>query len=270
MDRDPIGTLQQVADIGYADVETSARTKMPAQELRKVLNDLGLKSSSGHYLLPDLLHNLSEQIDFAQQLGQEYMIIVFPSVPDPSRFSNSGATGEMETLLTILHGLTLDDWKWNAEQCNRLGEQTKKAGLQLGYHNHNFEFRSYGSTTGYDEFLRLTDPELVVLQLDCAWITVAGQDPVAYLTEYPARYRLLHIKDFGKGFTSRTTLMDGGPGAPVPTELGRGMIDYRQIFTAAQDAPIRAYYVEQEPPYEDVPALEAIKINYDYLQNLFA
>src|SRR5207245_10746746 len=65
--------------------------------------------------------------------------------------------------LKMLNGLTLDDWKWNAEQFNKLGEQVKKAGLQLGYHNHNFEFKKIGDTTGYDEFLRLTDPKLVAL-----------------------------------------------------------------------------------------------------------
>ena len=55
---------------------------------------------------------------------------------------------------------TLDDWKWNADQFNKIGEPIKKAGLQLGYHNHNFDFRKIGDTTGYDEFLRLTEPSL--------------------------------------------------------------------------------------------------------------
>ena len=96
----------------------------------------------------------------------------------------------------------MDDWKWNAEQFNKVGEQVKKEGLQLAYHNHNFEWKSYDGVTGYDEFLRLTDPGLVKLELDCGWATVAGQDPVTYLTKYPKRYSLLHIKDFRKGFTA--------------------------------------------------------------------
>ena len=62
----------------------------------------------------------------------------------------------------VLRGLTLDDWKWNAEQFNKVGEEVKKAGLQLGYHNHNFEWKKFdngagGTVTGYDEFLRLGD-----------------------------------------------------------------------------------------------------------------
>ena len=270
MDADPFGTLKQVAAIGYKDVETSPLAKTSVTDTKKALDDAGLKSTSGHYMLPDLLSNLQAKIEVAKQLGQQYMVITVPWVADPSRFKKNPAEGEIGMFLAIIRSLTLDDWKWNAEQFNKIGEQTKKAGLQLGYHNHNFEFKPLGSTTGYDEFLRLTDPDLVKLELDCGWMTVAGQDPVAYLTKYPDRYQLLHIKDFHKGFKSTTTLMDQGPGAPVPTELGRGAIDYRRIFDAARKAQIRALYVEQEPPFTEMPALEAIKVDYNYLRNLQA
>src|SRR5215831_17819971 len=177
----------------------------------------------------------------AKELGQEYMIVTTPWVADISRFQ-SKAANQMEMFRTMLNGLTLDDWKWNAEQFNKVGEQVKKAGLQLAYHNHNFEWRRYGDVVAYNEFLRLTDAGLVKLELDCGWATVAGQDPAAYLKKYPERYSLLHIKDFRKGFTPRTTLMGKDPGAPVGTELGQGVIDYRGVFAAAQKAQIRALF----------------------------
>lgn len=268
MDADPFGTLKQVAAIGYKDVELSPLSKTSLSDLKKGLDDLGLKNPSGHYMLPELMSNPQKGIEAAKQLGQEYMIITIPWVADPSRFKSDPVAGQMGVFLAVIQGLTLDDWKWNAEQFNKVGEQVKKAGLQLGYHNHNFEFKSYGSTTGYDEFLRLTDPSLVKLELDCGWMTVAGQDPVAYLTKYPDRYPLLHIKDFRKGFTPTTKLMDQGPGAPVPTELGRGAIDYHRILEAAKRAHIRGLFVEQEPPFTEMPALEAIKVDYTYLKNL--
>jgi sugar phosphate isomerase/epimerase len=191
-----------------------------------------------------------------------------PWVADPSRFKPDPASGELGLFLEVVKGLTLDDWKWNAEQFNKIGEQVKKAGLQLAYHNHNFEWKSYGGVTAYDEFLRLTDPGLVKLELDCGWAIVAGQDPVAYLTKYPRRYTLLHVKDFRKGFTPRTELqLDKDAGTPVPTELGRGSIDYHRIFAAAQKASIRALFVEQEPPFADMPVLEAIKVDYEFMKN---
>jgi sugar phosphate isomerase/epimerase len=268
MDSDPAGTLKAVAAAGYKQVELSPLSKTSATDLKKMLDDAGLKNPSGHYMLPDLMSNLQEKMDFAHQFGQEFMVVTVPWVADPSRFKPDPQLGQIGVFLAIISGLTLDDWKWNAEQFNKVGEQIKKAGLQLAYHNHNFEWRSYGGVTGYDEFLRLTDLGLVKLELDCGWATVAGQDPVAYLTKYPERYSLLHIKDFQKGFTPRTTLMDKDPGAPLPTELGRGTIEYGRVFAAAKKARIRALFVEQEPPFTEMPALEAIKVNYEYMKNL--
>lgn len=231
---------------------------------------MGLTNSSGHYLLPDLITKLDQNIHAAKQLGQEYMIVTVQWVADSSRFKSASGGDPMASFVAVLNGLTLDDWKWNAEQFNQVGEQVKKTGLQLGYHNHNFDFKPYGSTTGYDEFIRLTDPDLVKLELDCGWVTVAGHDPVDYLTKYPDRYRLLHIKDFHKGFRPTTKLMDQGPNAPVPTELGRGAIDYRNILNAASKGQICALFVEQEPPFTEMPAFEAIKVDYNYLKNLQA
>lgn len=268
MDTDPASTLKAVAAAGYKTVELSPLSKTPAKELRKMLDDTGLANPSGHYMLPDLMTRLNEMTDFAHLFGQEFMIVTVPWVADPSRFKPDPQMGQFGLFLAIIGGLTLDDWKWNAEQFNKIGEQVKKAGLQLGYHNHNFEWRAYGNTTGYDEFLRLTDPGLVKLELDCGWATVAGQDAAGYLTKHPDRYALLHIKDFKKGFTPRTSLMGKDAGAPLGTELGHGAIDYRGIFAAAQKAKIRAMYVEQEPPFVEMPALEAIKVDYEYVKNL--
>ena len=268
MDADPAGTLKKVAAIGYREVETSPLSKTPPAELRKMLNDVGLKNPSGHYILPDLLSSLDEKIELAKQFGQEYMITTIPWVADPSRFKTDPAAGQMGLFLAVIKGLTLEDWKWNAEQFNKIGEKTSKAGIHFGYHNHNFEFKSYGGVTGYDELIRLTDPNFVKLELDCGWMTVAGKDPVSYLTKYPDRYRLLHIKDFRSGFTPSTSLAENAPGDPVPTELGRGAIHYQKIFAAARKGHIRSFFVEQEPPFRDTPALEAIEVDYKYLHNL--
>ena len=97
-------------------------------------------------------------------------------------------------------------------------------------------------------------------------MTVGGLDPVTYLTKYVSRYRLLHIKDFKKGFIPTTTVLSDAPGTPVPTELGRG-IDYARILPAARNS-IRALFVEQGLPFSEMPALEAIKVDFAYLHNL--
>ena len=268
MDRDPAGTLKAVAAVGYKQVELSPLGKTPPKELKKMLDDNGLTNPSGDFMLPDLMSKLPELTELAHLFGQEFMVVTIPWVADVSRFKVDPQGDQLALFLAVIRGLTLDDWKWNAEQFNKLGEQIKKAGLQLAYHNHNFEWRAYDGVGAYDEFLRLTDPTLVKLELDCGWTTVAGQDPVAYLTKYADRYTLLHIKDFQKGFKPRTTIRDTDAGPLEPTELGRGAIDYRKVFAAARKAKIRGLFVEQEPPFTVLPALEAIKVNYQYLKNL--
>ncbi len=161
MDSDPAGTLRAVAAAGYKQVELSPLAKTSAKDLKKMLDDAGLKNPSGHYMLPDLIGGLQEKLDFAHQFGQEFMVVTVPWVADPSRFKPDPQLGQFALFVAIINGLTLDDWKWNAEQFNKVGEQVKQAGLQLAYHNHNFEWKSYGGVTGYDEFLRLTDSGLV-------------------------------------------------------------------------------------------------------------
>ena len=267
MDADPAGTLKMVAATGYKQVELSPLGKTPPKELTKMLGDNGLTSPSGHYMLPDLLSKLPELTELAHLFGQEFMVVTIPWVADVSRFKVD-AGDQMALFFAVIRGLTLDDWKWNAEQFNKVGEQVKKAGLLLAYHNHNFEWRTYDGVVAYDEFLRLTDPGLVKLELDCGWTTVAGQDPVTYLTKYPDRSTLLHIKDFHKGFKPRTTIQDKAAGPLEATELGRGAIDYSKVLAAARKAKIRAQFVEQEPPFTEMTALEAIKVNYEYLKNL--
>jgi sugar phosphate isomerase/epimerase len=189
------------------------------------------------------------------------MICAFPWVADPSRFK-SDSKNPMAQILAFTNGLTLDDWKWNAEQFNKIGEQTQKAGIQFGYHNHDLEFRKFNGVMAYDEILRETEPKLVTLELDCGWMSVAGHDPAEYLRKYPTRYSMLHVKD-ERDLSKPTTSLTGAS----PTELGRGKIDYKRIFEAAKGGHITHYFVEQES-FPDAPPFEAIKIDADYLRNL--
>jgi sugar phosphate isomerase/epimerase len=269
MEEDPRGTLKQVASVGYKEVELSPMSKIGAKELRQMLDEVGLKNPAGHYMLPDLLKDLDGKMAFAKEMGQHYMVVTVPWIADVSRVKADPKAGQMGFFMALLSAFTLDDYKWSAEQFNKVGEQVKKAGLQLGYHNHNFEFKKFeGGVTGYDEFLRLTDADLVKLEMDCGWVTVAGHDPVEYLKKFPERYKLLHIKDFKKGFTPTHKLGEQGEGAPVPTELGRGGIDYSKIFAVLKKGQIDSIFVEQEPPFKEMPALEAMKVDYEYLHKL--
>ncbi len=97
---------------------------------------------------------------------------------------------------------------------------------------------------------------------------VAGADPVALLTRYPHRYVMLHIKDFKNLTKPVTTLL--GPDAPTPTELGRGSIDLKPIVAAGKKIGIRHMFVEQEPPFTEMPAIEAAQVDFSTLHGLLA
>lgn len=241
MAKDCEGTLRKIAAIGYRELEIGDPfyEQQPAA-LLKLLRSLGMATSAGHYSYPRDVSEWAKSIEHAKMFGVKYMITTAPSEWRKS----------------------LDGWKRAAARFNELGEQCRKAGVAVTYHNHHFEYVVYDGKVAYDEFLRLTDPKLVFMELDCFWTTFAGKDPVAYMERYPGRFPLLHIKDLKPGFPPSTGDFKGKPYA----EVGKGTIDWKRIFKAAPKGGIRQYYVEQDEC--DRPPLESIQISFDYLNNL--
>jgi sugar phosphate isomerase/epimerase len=220
-----------------------------------------------------LQSNLDACIDYAKRLQLEYMICPAPTTADRGRLkavlsafpANTGekAAGQavQEAFAKFTESLTIADWRWNAEFFNTVGQRVKNAGMRFGYHNHNVEFRQFSGTYAYDELLRLTDPELVTMELDCGWMTQAGLDPKTYLAAHPGRFRLLHVKDVKQGYER------GIYPRPQSTEVGRGVIDWARIFAAADSSGVQHFIVEQEPPFSTSP-MDAVRKSYEFLQRL--
>ncbi|HZD48459.1 MAG TPA: sugar phosphate isomerase/epimerase [Silvibacterium sp.] len=248
------GTLAKVAGVGYRNVEAAGFYNHSAANVKQMMTTAGLKCVSAHYSLADLLKTADATMGYANALGLEYVICSSPSVADPARFAHypGGAWQAMQ------HGLTADDWKWNAEQFNQMGGKMKAQGLKFGYHNHTMEFRDLGGTNGYQILLSDTDPSLVTLEMDCGWVVAGGADPVELLSKYPARFSMLHVKDL------EAVQPGQEPGKRVSTELGHGVIDYKPIFAAARNAGIRYSIVEQED--FDMPVFDALKIDFEYMR----
>jgi len=250
--KDLPGTLRAVADIGYREVELAGIPPTPAASLRKVLSDRGLTAPSMHASMADLQAGLQQRLDYAKGIGAEYLVCSFPWTAD-SRFRDKPG----HAVVSLASGITLDDWKWNAEQLNKIGAAAAQAGLRCGYHNHNMEFRSYNGVVAYDELLRLTDPALVTMEMDIAWVVTAGADPV----KYADRISLLHVKEVRKDLRVTADRLQA-----QTTEVGSGKIDWKQVFRAMDAKRIAHYFVEQEN-FERTP-LEAVRISFDYLREL--
>ena len=252
--KDYEGTLDQLSAIGYREVEAAGFFGRSASEVKHAMEQAGLHCVSAHYSYADLAPHLDEVIQFGSTLGLEYIICASAGLPDgsPAKSADPRLTRE---------AMTLNDWRWNAEQFNRMGERVNAAGIKFGYHNHTAEFRALNGVVIYDELLRLTDPAKVTMEMDCGWVIVGGKNPVDYLKRYPTRISMLHVKDFK---------LSGAPGSdtdpPPSAELGRGSIDYRPIFTAASKANIKHAFIEQEQ--YDMPPMEALKIDAEYWKAL--
>jgi sugar phosphate isomerase/epimerase len=250
--KDYEGTLKQLGAIGYREVEAAGFFDHTPSQVKRAMDHAGLQCVSAHYPMTQLNPKLDEIIQFCKDLGLNYIVCAAPILKDQSRFKDPGSRAARESM-------TLDDWRWNAEQFNRIGDRVHAAGMKFAYHNHTPEFRSENGVMFYDELLRLTDPSKVAMELDCGWAIVAGQNPVELLTRYPTRISMLHVKDFNITATTNPS------NAPPSTELGRGTIDYRPIFAAAKKAKIEHAFVEQEE--FDMPAMEALKIDAAYMRN---
>ncbi len=251
--KDYAGTLKQLAGIGYKEVESAGFFGHRAAEVKAALTAAGLTMPSSHYPATALAASLDEAIPFNQALGVRYIVCAFPALKHPERVKG---TSHRE----LVESFTMDDYRWNAEQLNTWGRKVKAAGMQLAYHNHTMEFTPLEGTTGFDEMLRLTDPELVSFEMDCGWVSVGGGDPAALLKKYPSRISMLHIKDFKPSDKpySRVNL-------PEAAELGKGNVQFKPIFAASAEAGhVRHMFVEQEA--YDIPPLDALRIDAQYMQ----
>jgi sugar phosphate isomerase/epimerase len=238
-ERDLPTVLEAVRKIGYTEVETYWDIYgHPAAELRRMINDHGLAAPSGHFDYG----GLESKIDYAKALGVEYVIC--PILPESMWFA-------------------LDSYKRAGDQFNIWGEKIHQAGMQFGFHNHNYEFRRFGDTTGFEAMMNRCDPKLVCIEMDCYWITQAGGDPLQMFQQYGNRIKLLHLKDRKPRFPT-SQVKDAA--AEHFTEVGAGTIHWQEILAAAEKNGVKHLFVERDSG--DLPAMESLRISYQNLQKI--
>lgn len=226
--KDIPGVFSQISKAGYGEVEMfglTAENKFFGQPVKKIIELLkanNLTSPGGHYKPEDFLFNkgngddLKKLGDVANELGNSYFII--PWISEDKRNS-------------------IDKYKALAERLNKAGEICKSAGLQLAYHNHDFEFADLNGEHGYDILLNNTDNDLLKMEMDLYWVVKAGYDPIALFKAHPGRFHLWHVKDMNRDDRTQNT------------EIGNGTLDFKSIFASAKQAGVKHYMVEQENNY---------------------
>lgn len=230
MEKNPLATLQLLKSFGYEDFEHYGfdPEKMTyygfkISEFKNRIADMGLTISSGHYNFAQFLDGSSVAIiDYTNRcidaaITMESKYIIWPWLPENHR--------------------NVDGFKKTAALLNEISIPIQKAGLQLAYHNHGFDFYDLGTTNGFQIIAQETDPLLVKLQLDMYWVMHdAPKSPKEFVEQFPGRITTWHIKDMHK--ESRDY-----------TELGNGSINYQEIMPDPAVSGLEYFYIEQGGNY---------------------
>lgn len=257
IDSDVEGTLKKIAEVGYKKIESAFSRKggyygMKPKDFAKFLKDNGMSWKAHHVLgapfkmpanakpptgpdgkpitipsVRNLRDNMQELVDEIAEGGADYMVCASTPIG------------------------TLDEVKASIEVLNKADEACKKSGIKFAYHNHDAEFRAVEGQIPYDMFLSQTKMQM---ELDLAWATKGGKDPVELFTQNPGRFPLWHVKDLDKEFK---TIM------PV----GEGTIDFKRIFDAADKSGMKHFFVEHDMPKD---AWASIRSSYAYLEKMLS
>lgn len=230
------GLLRQLATIGYRTIELCSPPgyeksgfgpllKMTAAQVRQAFEAAGLRCESSHYQFRELKENLDDRIAYAKELSLKHMVLSTFGLP---------------------RNASMADWMKAAGELNKIGEQVKKQGIQLGFHNHNFEFQQIDGVLIYDKLMSEFDPKLVKMQFQVAVISI-GYQAATYLRKYPGRFCSLHLADWSS--TEKR-----------PAPVGAGVVDWKDLFAAAKIGGVENYFVEMN--------MEALKASYPYLHDL--
>jgi len=221
--RDLPGVLKAVADMGYAGVEFAGYHGYGAHDLRRLLDDVGLKCCGSHIGLETLLGEaLPRTIEYNLALGNRYLVV--PGLAE--KYRNSSAA-----------------WLETARLFNQLAGQVKSHGLWVGYHNHDVEFRAMDGQLPFDIFFSHTVPE-VVMQVDNGNAMHGGGDPIAELRRYPGRALTVHLKEYASGYDKAL--------------IGEGNVDWKATFEVCETIGGTQWYIVEQESYA-YPPMECVE-----------
>lgn len=249
--------LKTVKEIGYDYVEFAGYFGKTAKEVKDLLDKYGLTAISVHQN-PSLFWEEGQvAIDYLKEIGVEYAAI--PWYTEGEYFNN---------------------WDETVKKFDDLGKTLKENGIQMLYHNHDFEFKKIGNETIIDRLYSEISSEFLEPEFDTCWIHYAGNDPAEYLKKYNGRVKVLHLKDFvceklgggpvyglidasGESESSNDREDNGFKFKPV----GQGIQNWNKILETAEEIGTEYVIVEQDEWY-DGDSLEAAKQSREYLKSL--
>ncbi|MBQ8255072.1 MAG: sugar phosphate isomerase/epimerase [Clostridia bacterium] len=257
MEKDMEATLKAVKEMGYDYVEFAGYFGKTAEEVKALLDKYGLKAISVHQATDLFEKEGKAAVDYLNTIGVEYSAIPWY---DKNELYNN--------------------WDETVKKFAEVSKLLKAGGIQLMYHNHDFEFVKVDGEYVLDKLYRTLDAETLMPEIDTCWVHYAGVNPAEYVRKYAGRIKVLHLKDFvckklGGGPVYALIDEDGNEIKNTSKEdngfkftpVGSGIQDWNEILTAADEAGVEYVIVEQDDSYETC-SLEAAKMSRDYLKTL--
>lgn len=230
-EKDLPGVLAAVKNMGYDGVEFAGYYGRTAEDLKRLLDDHGLKVAGSHIGIPTLLGDeLEPTMEFNRVIGNKFLIV--PGLPGEYTASRAA-------------------WLKTAATFNGISEKVTPHGFQTGYHNHHTEFTPLDGELPWDTFFGNTNKE-VVMQFDTGNAMHGGADAIPFLERYPGRATTIHLKEYDPN--NDTAL------------IGEGKIPWPRIFELAETTADTEWYIVEQESYAH-PPLECVD---RCLQNLRA
>ena len=247
-------TLASIKKMGYDGVEFAGLHGHSPEEVKAMCDELGLFPISAHVPMADLLKDPAATFATYATIGCPYVAI--PSLTKEHRPGNANYPYVLDFIAAI-------------------GKAAKAAGIQLMYHNHDFEFMKLGGKYALDIMYETIPAELLTAQLDTCWVNVGGEDPAAYVRKYSGRVPVIHLKDFwGDRSGAAYELIGEENKAPKRPEgfeyrpLGMGLQDMPSILAAAKDAGTKWVVVELDSPSMGLTPMQCIEKSIEYLKTI--
>ena len=241
MEKDPLGTLKQLGQMGYSQIESYGSSKgmfwgMSNKEFKKTSSSFGLNLISSHYNDGEM--PFEKQVEQAAEIGMKYLIC-------PWKGSQK----------------SIDDFKKIADDFNYRGKICKNHGLRFAYHPHDYPYKKIDGQLPIDVLLNNTDKDLVDFEMDFYYTVTEGQDPEAYLKKYKNRFRLCHMRNVLK------ERLPAGSKDESASDLEHGVINYPHLLKVALNNGVDYFFVEQSRYYQETP-LQSAKVNAEYMKHL--
>lgn len=251
------GTLAKVKEMGFDYVELAGGLyDRDAKEIARIMKESGLELISMHRAYSSLLENPSD-IEMLRDLGVRFCGL--PWMPADQY---------------VLE----ENFQQRIKDFTKIGQMLKDNGIQLLYHNHDFEFLPYEGRPLLERMLDLIPSDLIQTELDMGWVMYGGQDPAEYLKKFAGRAPLVHLKDLAFQIPRDTKLgpvlvegqwkqRDVGADGLIYAAVGDGWLNVPEIMRAAEEAGSEFVIVEMDYSF-DIPAIDAVKKSREYLRSI--